>query len=185
MAWFTAELLADAIRWADAEEIAVAVETGTFEGQTTQLLARHFPTVHTIELEPQRWRRAIETPGRIGATFHLGDSAGLLPYLSAAYCDAPVCWYLDAHWWAEEKGSGGKWNLPVANENPFPLWAELETIAGRTQADLVIVDDVHAFGRDELDWRGVSSASLDQALGGRLDRSRIVEDQYQAVLKKL
>ena len=185
MAWFTAELLADAIRWAGAEGIAVAVETGTFEGQTTAILARHFPAVHTIELETQRWRRAVETLGRISATFHLGDSAQLLPYLSAAYRDVPVCWYLDAHWWTEETGSGGKWYLPVANESPFPLWSELETIAGRTQADLVIVDDVHAFGRSELEWQSVSVATLDQALGSRLERSRIVEDQYQAVLKKV
>jgi hypothetical protein len=117
--------------------------------------------------------------------FHLGDSAELVQRLSAAYCDVPVCWYLDAHWWAEELGSGGKWNQPVADENPFPLWAELATIAGRTQADLVIVDDVHAFGRDELDWRSVSSVSLDKALGARLKRSRFAEDQYQAVLKKV
>jgi hypothetical protein len=184
MARFTAELLADAIRWAGAEEIAVAVETGTFEGNATQLLARHFPTVHTIELQPQRWRGAIETLGRIGATFHLGDSAEIVPRLSVAYDDTPVCWYLDAHWFGVQPNKG-KWNLPVADENPFPLWAELATIAGRTQADLVIVDDVHAFGRDELGWRSVSSVSLDKALGGRLERSRFAEDQYQAVLKKV
>jgi hypothetical protein len=182
MAHFTSELLTDAIRWASAERIEVAVETGTFEGQTTQLLARHFPTVHTIELEPQRWRRCVETLGSIGAIFHLGDSAQLVARLSAAYHDVPVCWYLDAHWFAVQAGRG-KWKLPVSDASPFPLWDELTVIAGRKTPDLIIVDDVHCFGRDHSGWQSVSQASIDQRLGAQMRKSEIVSDQYLAALK--
>jgi hypothetical protein len=183
MAHFTADLLTDAIRWAEAERIAVAVETGTFEGQTTQLLARHFPTVHTIELEPQHWRRCVETLGSIGAVFHLGDSAQLVTRLSAAYQDVPVCWYLDAHWFAPQAGRG-KWKLPVADASPFPLWDELTVIATRKTPDLIIVDDVHCFGRDQNGWQSVSRASLDQWFGVRLRKSEIIGDQYLAATKE-
>jgi len=182
MAHFTVDALDDAIRWGDAAGIRVAVETGTFEAQTTRLLCARFLTVHTIELEPQRWRRCVETMQALGAVFHLGDSAAVLPLLSAAYSDQPVLWYLDAHWFAPSIGRG-KWDLPVADVSPFPLWAELEAIAARSQPDLVIVDDVHAFGREELEWSAVSSHLIDGRLWDRLDRSAIAGDQYLARLK--
>lgn len=182
MAHFTAELLDSAIAWAGAEAIRVAVETGTFEGQTTRLLAARFPVVHTIELEPQRWRRCVETLGHLGAVFHLGDSAAVLPLLSAAYSDQPIVWYLDAHWFLPASGRG-HWEMPVADAGRFPLWAELDAIARRSQPDLVIVDDVHCFGRDEPQWSAVSRQLIDGRLRERLDRSAIDGDQYLARMK--
>lgn len=181
MAHFTLELLDQAIAWGNAADIRVAVETGTFEGETTRLLCCRFAIVHTIELEPRRWRQCVETLGHLGAVFHLGDSAQIVPRISAAYHDTPILWYLDAHWFAPKAGRG-KWGLPVADSAPFPLWAELDTIAGRTTPDLVIVDDVHSFGRDENGWQSVSHATLDKRLAGRLRKSKISGDQYVAAL---
>jgi len=77
----------------------------------------------------------------------------------------------------------GKWKLPVADTSPFPLWNELTTVATRKTSDLIIVDDVHAFGRDENGWQSVSQASLDQWFGDRLVKSAIFGDQYLAATK--
>ena len=63
----------------------------------------------------------------------------------------------------------------IADGNPMPLWVELVAINMRTQADWVIVDDVHAFGRapegKEADWTGIGIAPILDAI----DRSRIVD----------
>lgn len=186
MAHFTEERLLDILQ-RHAAAITVAVETGTFEGATARLLKQRFPIVHTIELQPERWRRCVEEYARTGIQFHLGDSSEHVAALAAAYADTPVCWYLDAHWFAVQFGANGRWGLPVASSVPFPLWAELDAICARNQPDVVIVDDVHAFGRspspDICDgWITVNRETLDVRLRPRLTESAICGDQYVAWL---
>lgn len=155
----------------------VAVETGTFEADTTRLLCQRFQIVHTIELEPARFARCQQLLVGTVAQCHLGDSAQLVPQLATQYAAEPVLWYLDAHHMLTV--AAHRWTLPVADT--FPLWSELSAIAARNQPDRVIVDDVHAFGRREKGWRNVNVAKLRSALP-RIRYSRVLGDQWVAQL---
>jgi hypothetical protein len=162
--------------------ITTAVETGTFEAKTSRVLNELFPTVHTIELQPERWAQCVDLYAKIGIQFHLGDSLAILPAIARAYHSRPCLWFLDAHWF-DLAGHGDDWPIPVAGESPFPLWGELKTIVARGQADIVIVDDVHAFGRQDNGWHSVSLQTLDIAIGNRLEHSKIEADFYVAWLR--
>lgn len=166
--------------------INVAAETGTFEAATARLLRSRIKTVHSVELQPARWRTCCEKYQTGGLHFHLGDSADWVQRLATAYSDQAVLWYLDAHWFAPSHGAAGAWGLPVADTSPFPLWSELDAIVSRNQPDVVIVDDVHAFGRHDLQgggrWDTVTRDLLDARLGARLRESEIIGDQYVAFL---
>lgn len=157
----------------------VAIETGTFEAATTRLLLQLFQVVHTIELEPSRFDRCRELLRDTRAICHQGDSALILPEICGRYPDEPLFFYLDAHHVAPRNRGPNAWPFPVADS--FPLWSELSVIAARTQPDRVVVDDVHAFGRQEKGWRQVHPPRLRQALR-RVRYARTRADQWVAQL---
>lgn len=159
----------------------VAIETGTFEANTTRLLLNLFEIVHTIELEKTRFERCQLLLTETRAICHHGNSADIIPELCRLY-DEPVFFYLDAHQIAPKHLGPDRWRLPVANS--FPLWNELRAIAAHNQPDRIVVDDVHAFGRRETGWRGVRPDRLCAALG-RVRFSRRVGDQWVAQLAEV
>jgi len=116
-----------------------AVESGLGRGIGALLLAKHFKTVFTIELDAGRLTKyGPSVPARASnATLIYGDSAKAIENLAKAI-DAPVFWYLDAH---TRRGK---------HKDKFPLWKELAILNKRTQPDIVIVDDIHAF--DGTHW---------------------------------
>jgi hypothetical protein len=125
----------------------------------------------------------VDLYAQTGIQFHLGDSLTVLPAIARAYQSRPCLWFLDAHWF-DLLGHGDDWPIPVAGESPFPLWGELAAIVARGQPDIVIVDDVHAFGRDDNGWHSVSRQTLDISIGSRLEHSEIESDFYVAWLNK-
>lgn len=157
----------------------IAIETGTFQADTTRRLLAHFPIVHTIELDPDRWARCTAILQGTAAVCHQGDSAVVLPELLARYPDEPIFFYLDAHHIARRDLGSKAWPLPVADS--FPLWSELTAISRRNQPDRVIVDDVHAFGRQEKGWSDVAIPRLRQTLR-RVRYARVLADQWIAQL---
>ena len=129
-------------RHPDARDIKLAIETGTLHGETTRELAESFSAVHTIELADELYRAAVADFTRENGygciTCHHGDSALVLPeLLKGKEFQTPIVFYLDAHWFNREG---------VANESPFPLIREIEEIATRSYADVVIVDDCQHLG---------------------------------------
>lgn len=158
----------------------VFIETGTLECKTTLIAAKRFPDVHTVDLSPEIVLAARATCDDLAIKCHLGDSATVLPLLSAIYHDRPIVAYLDAHhFWR----GAGELAPVIADGNPMPLWAELAALDLRTQADWIIVDDVHAFDRppegEEADWSGITVdtilASLDES---RTIAHEIIGDQF-------
>lgn len=148
----------------------ILVESGTYLGTTTQLALTHFAVVHTIELSERLYRAAVKQLEPAGVVCHLGDTREILPRLCEQLVE-PVAWYLDAHWWPDP--------LRAAAQNPLPLLEELTAIAARPWADVVIVDDVHAFRRDDPKlpgWEVVTPEWISAALG-RVRESQIVGDQ--------
>lgn len=152
----------------------VFVESGTFRAERTTMARWLFPIVHTIELSEPLHTRAYEIYGTIpGITFHRGDSAGIIAHL-ARRVDEPAVWFLDAHWF----NRGDHADLPhVATGNPLPLFNELAAIAARPYADIIIVDDVHAFGNG---GSALAPVSIKRILGafGRYRSAKVIGDQY-------
>lgn len=151
----------------------VAIETGTLRGEFTVLLPSLFPTVHTIELSMALYAQLPIEDKRIN--WHLGDSRivmrDLLPTIKET-----CLFFLDAHWFNSriEGRSDG-----VVGHGDFPLWGELDLIAQRPFADLVVVDDFHAFGLDRgtdyAGWESVTPESLSARLG-RVVKHEVIDD---------
>lgn len=139
------------------------VETGTRLGSTAFIMSRLFREVHTIELSEDLFNEARSRFKNEPINFHLGDSAEVLPRL-AEEIDRPAVFFLDAHWYIDDK-----LRSKIASDNPFPLWKEIEVLKARPYADVIIVDDVHSFGRlsPHQGWSEVSLASIQRHVGER------------------
>ena len=155
------------------QTIGIAVETGTLEGTTTAILAKIFRTVHTIELSPELVSIAQKNcKAFANIEFHLGDSAEILPDL-ALRIKEPCLFYLDAHWYTR-----GRHQTPAAKESPFPLWKELGVLKSRKYSDIIVVDDVHAFGRKNSGWQSVSPKSLKKLAGGNIKKAITIKNHF-------
>lgn len=116
------------------------VETGTFEGETTERIARLFPDVdvHTIEimqsLHVDASRRLAPYPN---VRCLLGDSSKLFAELLPSLPPRTLFW-LDGHYSGEGTGRGDK---------ETPIVEELRQIACRGGENIILVDDIRIFGR--------------------------------------
>lgn len=132
----------------------IFVETGTWHGTTTAMAGAFFLDVHTIERAPIHFLRAWDKFLDIGNVHcHFGDSRTVLAALCALLPTEPVFFYLDAHWFRVDA---------VVGEGEFPLWEEIEAIAGRGAQDTVVIDDVHSFGtgNPEEAWLDVTLENI-------------------------
>ena len=125
--------LADGL--ANALGLQRAVETGTYLGSGTRLLASVFPRVTTIELSEELHRRAVET---FADAPHVepvqGDSGEVVAILVDPAI--PTFWYLDGHW------SGG---VTAGEGAECPLLAELATLENGHPDDCIVIDDARFF----------------------------------------
>lgn len=120
---------------------AVWVETGTYQGETTQLLSKVSSFVYTIEPEPTLYSNAVakfEGNSRVTVINDISENALplLLPELSGN-----ICFWLDGHF------SGG---VTYAGPNDTPLVYELahiEKFLKRFQAVTILIDDIRLCGR--------------------------------------
>lgn len=123
----------------------IAIETGTFEGNTTKFLASLFEKVHTIEIFEPKY---IEAKKRLNLydniDFHLGSSDEVLKKLLPRLKNASILFYLDAH---ETVLSGAITDTPVH----WPLLEELKTIALTHHDNCVImIDDIQVPKRPDI-----------------------------------
>ena len=118
---------------------ATWIETGTFMGDTTALLARRARRVHSIEPEPKLCARAkarfASTPN---VEIHGGISEEVLPGILARL-EGDVCFWLDGHYSAGVTFKGPK-DTPIAEE-----LAAIEAAAPRLGQIIVLVDDIRCF----------------------------------------
>jgi predicted O-methyltransferase YrrM len=117
-------------RW----RLKVAVETGTYTGDTTIWLAKHFDAVHTLELNADYQKAARERCEREATNifWYLGDSAELLPRVLQSL-HVPAFFFLDAHW-------GDRW----------PLVGELKALKrwGGAAGSVILIHDCKVPGTD-------------------------------------
>ena len=119
-------------RLAEQHGIRRAVETGTFLGHGTTVLARHFDRVETIELSRYLAFRAtmlflLNRRVRV----RRGSSANLLRPSAD-----PTLYWLDGHW----SGKG-----TVGEEHQCPLLDELRLLAPGNPRNCYLIDDARLF----------------------------------------
>ena len=116
---------------------ALAVETGTYLGDSTDVLSGFFEHVVTVERDEKLARNAINRfIGKENIKVHLGSSAEILRDITPQ-SERPVLFWLDAHF------SGG---VTAGEDHPCPLLDELEIISKLREADntIVLIDDARA-----------------------------------------
>lgn len=116
-------------------DIDIAIETGTFQGNTTSFFAHLFDQVHTIEIIPSSQQVVKEKFSLFpNVHCHLGNSDDVLKELLLIMDDKPILFYLDAHW-------GNYW----------PLNNELAAIC-KTHFDncIIVIDDFQVPGRPDI-----------------------------------
>ncbi|MDQ3766084.1 MAG: glycosyltransferase, partial [Actinomycetota bacterium] len=114
----------------------VLVETGTFHGEMVSAMRKRFEQIYSIELHPELHQKATQRFHRFSHIQILkGDSAQLLPEIAAEIEESCLFW-LDAHY------SGG---ITARGGIDTPISAELQTVLGRRQSDVVLIDDSFDF----------------------------------------
>jgi hypothetical protein len=130
-------LLVDALR--HELSLAHAVETGTYKGDASALLAARFASVASIELSADLHRAALNTLGLVpNLTLLAGSSPEVLQTLERPH--GGTLFWLDAHW------SG----LDTAgSENPCPVLEEIRAIGPGHPDDCLLIDDARLFNSPE------------------------------------
>jgi hypothetical protein len=119
----------------DAAGLRRAVETGTYLGTGTLLLATLFPEVLTIELSPELHAAAAERLGQNPRiTVLQGNSAQRLREVLRP--DVPTYFWLDGHW------SGG---VTAGEHDECPVLDELAALAPGHRDDCFVIDDARLF----------------------------------------
>lgn len=119
-------------------DLAVFIETGTFEGDSIAAVRPCFRDLHTCELSPELHaaaaRRFADDPA---IHCHLGPSPERLRDLAASHAHRPVMYWLDAHWCSASHSAG--------QESQCPLLEELQAIAPLHPESIVWIDDARYF----------------------------------------
>ncbi|HXA14875.1 MAG TPA: glycosyltransferase [Opitutaceae bacterium] len=113
------------------------VETGTFRGETLEIMHPLFDDCLSVELSDEHYKAAQQ---RFGATpnirlFH-GDSAKFLRENQALYAGKSTLFWLDAHWCV-----GGDSN----EKSQCPLLQELAAIKTLNAQSALLIDDARLF----------------------------------------
>jgi len=120
--------------------IDAAVETGTYQGETTVFFSLLFDEVHTIEISTDQFNKTRKNlaglPFCSNTTCHLGSSEEVLKTLLPMLEDKFILFYLDAHWYKH-----------------WPLLNELEEIS-KTHRDrcIIMIDDIKVPERKDISY---------------------------------
>jgi hypothetical protein len=125
-----------ALTLAQAGNLKLFVETGTFQGDSLHWASQHFQRVWTVEISPQYQEEAKAKVGALpNVEFVLGNSAEQLGRICRDLA-GPALFWLDAHAGAGFFGS----------DDNCPLLAELEACLFEGKADhCILIDDARAF----------------------------------------
>lgn len=124
----------DVFRLIKEYDIKNFIETGTFLGLTTELVATQVEKVITFEIDKNTYEKASNRLSRIpNVQRFLGPSQTLLPqFLASNQLEGRIMFYLDAHW-----------------GDPNPLRLELEIISKSLPDNCIIaIDDCFVPGRN-------------------------------------
>jgi hypothetical protein len=123
-------------------DLKVAVETGTYLGDTAALLRQFFSEVWTIELSDDLHGRAQARYRHLaGVHFLQGSSAEILPKV-AGEIGQPALFWLDGHWTADS-ASGST----AGEEQQCPVMEEIAAIDAYdwSERSCILIDDARLF----------------------------------------
>ncbi len=130
------------------------IETGTYTGDTTQLLSQAAGFVYSIEPEPTLYDKAVERfRAHPNVLILKGLSEAVLPTLLPTLA-GDVSFWLDGHY------SGG---VSFKGPHDTPIVLELAAIAGnlaRWRRVTVLVDDVRCFNPRDPDFANYPTADF-------------------------
>jgi len=116
----------------------VFVETGTFRGETIDLIKEHFNHIYSVELSQtyyQEARAKFDNDPKV--TLIHGDSAKAITSIVQQTRDRPTLFWLDAHWCVASNTAG--------DSSQCPLLAELDAINPLNNESMIIIDDARLF----------------------------------------
>jgi len=118
--------------------LSIFVETGTYMGQTVEIMRRHFLKVYSIELSVELYNRAVRKfSGCENVKLRCGDSGVELGEVMRELNEAALFW-LDAHY------SRG---VTVRGDRETPIIEELRHILDAPDlGHVVVIDDAREFG---------------------------------------
>lgn len=129
-------LLVDALQ--DVLPLKVFVETGTFQGDSLDHLKNKFFELHSIELSPEHYERAlIRFKSFPHIHLYLGCSSEVLRSVRSSIKSDEVLYFLDAHWCLAANTTGELSQCPLLNE--------LEAIKNLGEQSVIIIDDARLF----------------------------------------
>lgn len=154
----------------------VYIETGLWKGEQFRESMKVFQWCYGIELDNHYADKVEESiyPSVTAFIFN-DDSAEFLPHLLESHhiiMHRKALFYLDAHFC--------KVNPPIQNSK-LPLWTELKAINERGKEDIVLIDDVHTFGKNRPDlgtdeWKWVTVGNILKVFLDRIKKHKIVGD---------
>ena len=115
------------------------VETGTFEGDSVDVVRADFREIYSIDCAESYHRNATARfAGAPSVHLLLGNSPDLLVKLRPKLADASVLYWLDAHWCVA--------GTPIGDESAqCPLLAELDAIGALNERSVLLIDDARYF----------------------------------------
>jgi hypothetical protein len=123
-------------QYANADNLKVLVETGTYMGDMIFAMQEHFEKIFSIELAPHFYQRAVNRFKNIKNVKILeGDSGRVLNKL-VPQIDEPALFWLDGHY------SGG---LTAKGEKDCPVYDELSHILSSPFKHTILIDDARLF----------------------------------------
>lgn len=114
----------------------IFIETGTFIGNTIDMLKNEFQELHTIELDYKLYKSAVKRFSKFPHIhLHQGDSKDVIPQILKTKTK-PALYWLDGHY------SGG---VTAKGESDTPILQELKEILSKYNDDIILIDDARLF----------------------------------------
>lgn len=121
-----------------ALQLDVFVETGTFKGDTIELVRDQFSEIYSVELSREYYETAVQ---RFDGDVHIklvhSDSPSAMQVWGPKLSEQSVLYFLDAHWCAAEN--------TASISSQCPLLEEIKAIGRLNIESVIVIDDARLF----------------------------------------
>ena len=118
--------------------LPIFVETGTFEGESTEQVLPLFEQIYTVELAEEYYLKAAQRfEGMAAVQVYHDSSEQFLQRLRPILHDRSVLYWLDAHWCVADETAG--------EASQCPLLEELAAIGALNPESVILIDDARLF----------------------------------------
>ncbi len=151
----------------------IFVETGTFNGDTIELVKDSFPEIYSIEISSEHYKKAcIRFAGYPHIRLIEGNSATTLSNLfNTKLIHKSVLFFLDAHWCVAEDHSG--------LQSQCPLLEEIISIRNLNEKSMILIDDARLFTSSPLEPHNIDNWPLFSEIISALNK---LSDQHDLMI---